>query len=233
MSSAVVKNLIEINEADFVDADGALLTWQDWPASALSHHDAACCRVAREWVVATDYAQLGGESVLAGPRWIRHRYPWGPSRWPIHWCEAVRRKTLDCGALAALAHEVFLARGVRSFPAQFVQQFSEDAARDWQRRWEGEEAPACWIKEDLIYHEGCAIVTDGDEIKVWDASAAWWVNPKQFGGYGCLLAVRIFDAQAEPATAYRWGAHRIAPNVWHKLERSRATSPEAPLLRRT
>ncbi|MFL6228384.1 MAG: hypothetical protein ACJ741_06360 [Pyrinomonadaceae bacterium] len=221
MSSAVDKGLIEINEADFVDAEGALRTWQDWPASALSHHDAACCRVAREWVVMTDYAQLGGESVLAGPRWIRHRYPWGPSRWPMHWCEAVRRKTLDCGALAALAHEVFLERGVRSFPAQFVQQFSEDAARDWQRRWEGEQAPAGWIKEDLIYHEGCAVITNGDEIKVWDASAGWWVNPRQFGGYGALLAVRIFGPQAEPGAAYRWGAHRIAPNVWQKLDRSR------------
>jgi hypothetical protein len=221
MSSAVDKGLIEINETDFVDADGALRTWQGWPASTLSHHGAACCRVAREWVVATDYAQLGGESALAGPRWIRHRYPWGPSRWPIHWCEAVRRKTLDCGALAALAHEVFLARGVRSFPAQLIQQFSEDAARDWQRRWEGEQAPASWIKEDLIYHEGCAVVTAADEIKVWDASAGWWVNPRQPGGYGGLLALRIFDAQAEPETAYRWGAHRVAPNVWQKLERSR------------
>lgn len=221
MSSAVVKNLIEINEAGFVDTEGALRTWQDWPASALSHHGEACCRVAREWVVATDYAQLGGESPLAGPRWIRQRYPWGPSRWPLNWCEAVRRKSLDCGALAALSHEVFLARGVRSFPAQFVQHFSEDAARDWQRRWEGEDAPSGWIREDLIYHEGCAVLTAGEEIKVWDASAGWWVNPRQPGGYGGLLAIRIFDTQVEPGTAYRWGAHTIAPNVWQKLERSR------------
>ncbi len=222
MSSAVVKNLIEINEADFVDADGALKLWQDWPASTLSHHGAACCRVAREWVVATDYAQLGGESVLAGPRWIRHRYPWGPSRWPIHWCEAVRRKTLDCGALAALAHVVFLARGVRSFPAQFIEQFTEDAARDWQSRWADEETPSDWIKGDLIYHEGCAVVTAGQELKVWDPTASWWVNAKQFGGYHGVLAVRIFDAQAETGTAYRWGEHTILPNVWNKLERAKS-----------
>jgi hypothetical protein len=227
MSSAVVKNSIEINEADFADADGALKLWQDWPASTLSHHGAACCRVAREWVVATDYAQLGGESLLAGPRWIRHRYPWGPSRWPLHWCEAVRRKTLDCGALAALAHEVFLARGVRSFPAQFVEQFTEDATRDWRSRWSDEQTPADWIKEDLIYHEGCAVVTAGQEIKVWDPTAAWWVNTRQFGGYHGVLAVRIFDAQAGPGTAYRWGAHTIVPNVWQKLERARATSAGA------
>ena len=221
MSSAVDSELIEINETDFIGADRALKNWEHWPASTISHHGRPCCRVAREWVLATDYAQLGGESPLSGPRWLRHRYPWGPSRWPIHWCEAVRQKRLDCGALAALAHEVFTARGVRSFPAQFVQQFSEDAARDWQRRWEADEAPAHWISEDLIYHEGCAVVSGGEEIKVWDSSTGWWVNPRQFGGYGCLLAVRIFDAQAEPGTAYRWGARTVSPNVWLKLKRDR------------
>lgn len=221
MSSAVVKGCIEFNETDFVDTEGALKAWEHWPASSISHHGEACCRVAREWVLATDYAQGGGESPLTGPRWLRQRYPWGPSRWPIHWCEAVRRKTLDCGALAALSHEVFLARGVRSFPAQFVQQFTEDATRDWQSRWAEDQTPAEWIREDLIYHEGCAVLTSGQEIKVWDSTAAWWVNTKQFGGYHGVLAIRIFDAQAEPGTAYQWGAHTVVPNVWQRLPRSR------------
>lgn len=221
MSLAVGKGILEINESDFVDAGAALEKWQHWPASTLSHHGRACCNIAREWILSTDYSQLGGGSVLTGPRWIRHRYTWGPSRWPIHWCEAVRQKTLDCGALAAIAHEVFGARGVRSFPAQFIQQFSEDATRDWKERWEGEEAAPNWILEDLIYHEGCAVLTGTDEIKVWDASAGWWVNPKQFGGYGGLLAIRVFDAQAGPQTAYRWGAHSVVPNVWQKVERAR------------
>jgi hypothetical protein len=221
MSLAVGRGLIEINETDFVDAGGALEKWQHWPASTISHHGPACCRIAREWILSMDYAQLGGGSLLAGPRWLRHRYPWGPSRWPIHWCEAVRQKSLDCGALAALSHEVFCARGVGSFPAQFIQQFSEDATRDWGKRWEGAETPANWIKEDLIYHEGCAVVAGDGEIKVWDASAGWWVNPKQFGGYGGLLAIRIFDAQAGPEAVYRWGSHVVAPNVWQKLERAR------------
>jgi hypothetical protein len=221
MSLAVGKGFVEINETDFVDAGGALEKWQNWPHSAISHHGAACCRVAREWVVSMDYAQLGGGSLLAGPRWLRSKYKWGPSQWPIHWCEAVRRETLDCGALAALAHEVFLARGVRSFPAQFIEQFTEDATQDWHSRWADEQTPAEWIREDLIYHEGCAVVTAGQELKVWDSTASWWVNTKQFGGYHGLLALRIFDAEARPGTAYRWGTHAIAPNVWQKIERAR------------
>ena len=221
MSLAVGKGLFEINESDLADAGAAVEKWQHWPASTLSHHGLACCRIAREWILSIDYSQLGGESPLAGPRWIRHRYTWGPSRWPIHWCEAVRRKTLDCGALAALAHEVFDARGVKSFPAQFIQQFSEDATRDWKCRWDGEETAAGWIMDDLIYHEGCAVLAGEREVKVWDASAGWWINPKQFGGYGGLLAIRIFDAQAGPETTYHWGPHAIVPNVWQKIERAR------------
>lgn len=221
MSLAVGKGLIEINETDFVDAGGALEKWQHWAASTISHHGEACCRIAREWILAMDYAQLGGASVLAGPRWIRHRYPWGPSSWPIHWCEAVRQKRLDCGALAALAHEVFLARGVRGFPAQFIEQFTEDATRDWQSCWADEKTPSDWIREDLIYHEGCAVEVGEGEIKLWDPTASWWINPKQFGGYHGVLAVRIFDARAEPGAVYRWGAHAVAPNVWQKIARAR------------
>ena len=175
MSLAVGKGLIEIDETDFVDAGGALEKWRDWPASTISHHGEACCEIARRWAVAMDYSQLGGASLLTGPRWLRSKYKWGPSGWPIHWCEAVRRKTLDCGALAALARELFLARGVRSFQAQFIEQFTEDAARDWNSRWSEEQTPSEWIRDDLIYHEGCAVVTSGREIKVCDSTATWWV----------------------------------------------------------
>ncbi|HYN88091.1 MAG TPA: hypothetical protein VER55_06155 [Ardenticatenaceae bacterium] len=222
MSLVVGKRAIEINEVDFVDAEGALEAWQSWPASTISHHGRPCCDIARQWLLSMDHSQLGGGNVLAGPRWVRHKYKWGPSPWPIHWCEAVRRKTLDCGALAHIAHEIFSARGVQSFPAQLIQQFSEDATRDWSERWKGETCAPNWIREDLIYHEGCAIVAgghNGPEIKLWDASAGWWINPRQYGGYSGLLAVRIFDARPEPDKTLRWDTHTLQPNVWQKLQR--------------
>jgi hypothetical protein len=158
--------LIEINESDFINVAAAMERWQPSPASSLSDHGGRCCRLAREWVVAYDFSQLGGAPSLTGPRWIRHRYAWGPSRWPLHWCEAVREKTLDCGALAALAREVFAARGVESFPAQFIQQFSAEAARHWQKKWEGAGCAVRWIDDELIYHEGCAVLIGGHELKL-------------------------------------------------------------------
>ncbi|HYN86449.1 MAG TPA: hypothetical protein VER32_14460 [Pyrinomonadaceae bacterium] len=212
-----MNELMVVGGADLAGARAAIERWESCPASTITHHGRLCCRVAREWVFAADYAQLNGEHPLTGPRWIRQRYTWGPSRWPISWCEAVERKTLDCGALAAITHEVFAARGVTSYPAQFIQQYSEVSARHWRKKWEGDEVPTNWISDDLIYHEGCAVVTGGDEIKVWDSSAGWWVNPKQFGGYGGLLALRVCGSPPD-VSSFKWGEHRVAPNRWQQIE---------------
>lgn len=217
MSLAEGRELFGMSGADFADTRSAIERWQNCPASVITHHGRLCCRVAREWVFATDHAQLNGESPLTGPRWIRQRYKWGPSRWPLSWCEAVERKTLDCGALAAITQEVFAARGVRSFPAQFIQQYDTGSARHWQKKWEGEEVSTHWIGEDLIYHEGCAVVVRDKEIKVWDSSAGWWVNPRQFGGYGGVLALRV--CAPEPLTL-KWGEHRVDAGRWQKIERA-------------
>lgn len=191
--------------------------WQDFPVSRISHHGTTCCEIAREWLNAMDYSQLNAGSIYAGPRWIRQRYDWGPTKWQIHWCEAVRQTALDCGAQSALADEVFTARGVKSYPVQLVQEFSKDATRQWSTRWNGAATSDFWINEHLIYHEGCAVETgDGNEIKIWDASAAWWINPKQFGGYGGLRAVRLF-ASSDDFSEFKWSEHRISANVWQDI----------------
>jgi hypothetical protein len=194
--------------------------WQDFPHSALAHHGEGCCDVAREWVLAMDFAQLNGSDLASGPRWMRQKYKWGPTAWPIHWCDAVSRDTLDCGAHAALAQEAFTARGLTSFPAQFVQQYSKDATSQWLKKWTDDDVSCHWIDGDVIYHEGVALLVDGDEeIKLWDASAGWWINPRQQPqGYGSLLAVRVFaQGQFGGGDGLRWGEHRIQPGVWHEF----------------
>lgn len=219
MSLAEVK--IEFDETAFADTRAAMQKWETFPASTISHHGAQCCDIAREWVLSTDYSQLNAGDPLTGPRWLRHKYTWGPSTWPIHWCEAVEQKTLDCGALAALSQEVFAARGVKSYHAQLIQQYSEDATRQWAEKWNGGDASVHWIKEDLIYHEGSAVVVRDNQIRLWDPSAGWWVNPRQSGGYGGLLALRVFAPQHNAPSEFVWGTQRITPNKWQKIERVR------------
>jgi hypothetical protein len=217
---SLAEDKIEFDETDFVDTGAAIQKWEHFPVSTISHHGEQCCLIAREWVLSTDYSQLNASNPLTGPRWIRQKYTWGPSVWPIHWCEAVEQKTLDCGALAAISQEVFAARGVRSYHAQFIQQYTEDATRQWTKKW-NTDAALHWVKEDLIYHEGCAVVVRDNEIRLWDPSAGWWVNPKQSGGYGSMLALRIFAPQVNSATEFIWGTRRIFPNQWQKIERAR------------
>lgn len=219
MSLDAVKRALDASENDFVKTDTVFEKWQDFPISQISHHGGICCETAREWLSAMDFSNLNGGSVLTGPRWIRQRYNWGPTRWQIHWCEAIRQKALDCGALAALAHEVFTMRGVESYRVQFVQQFNEDATKQWSQRWDGEEVSVYWIDQDLIYHEGCAVLTGEKEIKIWDASAAWWINPKQFGGYAGLLALRLSDTSHD-SSVFNWGENRIIANQWQKIEKT-------------
>ena len=99
--------------------------WENFPYSVLSHHGTACCDIGREWIRSMDFAQLNGADLTSGPRWLRAKYKWGPSPWPMHWCEVVRRETIDCGAHAALSREAFGARGLVAFPAQLVQKYSQ------------------------------------------------------------------------------------------------------------
>ena len=207
----------DLPDTDLLVVKVAALPYADWlhfPHSCISHHGTACCEMAREWLLNMDFSQLAGESVLTGPRWIRARYDWGPSAHPIHWCEVVRRKTLDCGALAALANECFTARDVRSFPAQFIQRYSTDATDHWADKWQQDDVSTHWIKDDVIYHEGCAVLTENGALKLWDASAAWWINPLQAAGYGSLAALRIIAPKLAADAAFQWGAHSVGLNKW-------------------
>jgi hypothetical protein len=206
------------NHSNYSNALGAAIEkWQNFPASAISHHGAACCQIAREWILAMDHSRLNGGDRLTGPRWIRQKYNWGPTKWSLYWCEAVEKKTLDCGALASLAHEVFTARGVLSFPTQLIQQFNPEATAQWEKKWLDDEASLHWLTDELIYHEGCAVVTDINRVKIWDASAGWWIDPKLTEGYGSLLAVRICAPPRLSNVGLNWGQHRLAPNQWQRL----------------
>jgi hypothetical protein len=207
--------ITETNSNGFQQTSDVFEKWKDWYPSQISHHGKMCCEIAREWLTSQDFSESGGSSLLTGPRWLRQRFNWGASSFPIYWCEAVRKKTLDCGALAAFAHEVFMARGVKSYRIQLVQKFSEVATNQWTSSWnESDGLPLRWIDNDLIYHEGCAIAVGDGKIKVWDASAGWWINANSGDGYGSLTAIRL---SAESGRTFEWETHRLVANQWQKI----------------
>ncbi|MBC9033902.1 hypothetical protein IAG41_16030 [Sphingomonas sp. JC676] len=188
--------------------------WTNFPNSHISHHGTACCDIAREWLLAFDFAQRNGGDILSGPRWMREHSDWGPSVWPIHWCEAVDVKIVDCGVHAAMAHAAFVARGIPAFRAQFVQRYNADAVASWRKNWSEAGASDHWIDGDAIYHEGNAVLVGDDSIKLWDGSAGWWINPRGETGYASLAAVRIEGDPDCFAGGLRWGERRIPLNEW-------------------
>ena len=212
---------LEVFETVCPALQAAIEDWQDFPASELSDHGAPCCHIAREWLLAMDYSQTPAADPLTGPRWIRQRVTWGPSRWPLYWCDAVESKTLDCGALAALAKEAFSARDVTTYTAQFIQQYTRGDSCHWYRSWERAEAPVHWIQGELVYHEACAVVVCESEIRIWDPTASWWVDPKQVTGYSGVLAARVLIPQRDVPRSFDWGTHRLLPNEWQSLQYER------------
>jgi hypothetical protein len=216
--------LVEANSAASLALDEqrapASQRWEDFPYSQLSHHGAPCCEVAREWVLAMDFAQLNGADLSSGPRWLRARYKWGPSPWPMHWCQVVRLKTIDCGAHASLSREIFRARGQTAYPAQLVQRYSEDATGQWREKWGQEQVSCHWLDGEHIYHEATALLIGDSEVKIWDASSASWIDGAQTGaGYGSVVAVRLF-VEDHPDRPLVWGDHKLSANVWNQLAKA-------------
>lgn len=192
--------------------------WTHFPVSELSHHGQACCETARHWFSGMDFAQLNNGGVMSGPRWIRRKYEWGPSAWPLHWCDALNAKVIDCGAHSALAHEAFEARGLTAFRAQFVQAYDERAIDQWRTRWGEDEASDHWLGDDYIYHEGNALLVGAGEVKLWDGSAATWLNANQTSGYGSVIAVRLKSPSSQDNLSHvTWGHHRLHFNEWQDL----------------
>ena len=195
-------------------------TWKDWEPSRIAHHGRACCEISREWIINTDLSSLNGANPLTGPRWLRHRFEWGPGTYPLYWCELPAKSVLDCGILAAISFEIFVHRGVPTFRAQLIQEFADSASTHWRRAWENDRAHTSWIDGRLIYHEGCAVMVRPNELKLWDSSAGWWVDPKAVRGYGSVLAVRIAANSNQPL---RWGDHELIPREWTELTAETAT----------
>lgn len=185
--------------------------WFGFEPSRLSHHDDACCRHAKAWFLAMDHShQLSGESPAT---WIRRRFDWGPSPWPLHWCETVRSEQLDCGALADLARESFINRGQDVLSCQAIQRFNSAAVRQWRTVWERAGFSPRWAHRDSAYHELCGVVQD-DRIRLWDPTDNVWIDPSAKPGYGCLIALKLNIERATDYQSLSWGTLTLPLSAW-------------------
>jgi len=143
----------------------------------------------------------------------------------------VEEKYLDCGALAFLSKSVFAARSVNSYTVQLIQQYTELTTYQWSRKWTDHAASTHWIHGALIYHELCGVEITPNEIKVWDSSAACWINANQKTGYGAVLAICIRNHNPKSAERFTWGEHLVTTDQWHILRSRQHLAPTIHLVK--
>ena len=162
--------------------------------SKISHHNSLCCRRAKSWLLAIDHANSFVSDGYDPPVWLRRQFGWAPHKWPIYWCQIPLSKELDCGSLAALATELFIARGVEAYQVQLALEYPSEAISVWQETWQASLGHSDWISSSVCYHEACALPTK-NEVDLWDPTEGRWMT--KIGGvpqrYGQLLAIRIVD----------------------------------------
>ena len=147
-------------------------------------------------------------TAIAAPTFLSRRYKWGPTAWPIAWCEAVRAHAIDCGVFSAFARVVLSGQGVECYSAQVMQLFCWETTAHWRQRWAGHPGAFNWIDDELVYHEVVIVVID-DVAEVFDPSDGQWLSPGVTTGYGAVVAIR-----SECPKSLSWGRHTLSMDQW-------------------
>jgi hypothetical protein len=196
------------------------MQWIEHPSSSIVMHDAQCCERARTWFLAWARSmeiRTLSRFRIAAPSWLSQRFKWGPSLWPISWCEVVRTKVIDCGVFAALAREIFTAQGHLAHPAQALISYNSVCTHHWQDLWMrgirdlrkkgGEIFP--WIGSEVVYHELVLLELDDGRARVYDSTWGHWYEPQPWTGFGSLLALRT-----ECPRLLHWGGKSLSCGEW-------------------
>lgn len=206
------------------ESDKLFDRWVEHPSSSIVHHDRPCCDEARLWFLAYAKSVEASQAIhtrIKPPHWLGQLFTWGPSAWPIAWCQIPREKTLDCGVFAALAREVFQAQGVVAHPAQALIRYNEACTDHWKDLWKSgskkmdkrqsrELFP--WIGDEVVYHEICVLELPGRDAKVYDSTFGFWIEPEKRDGFRGVLAIRT-----ESPRLLRWGGKILSFGEWVTL----------------
>lgn len=186
--------------------------WSDLSRSEIWSHQNDCCRLARRWFLAMDRSKLLYGDLSSPPAWLKERFHWGPSAWPIYWCHVVNQEHVDCGVLAALCREIFDERQLVNWHVQIVQQYPTHVIDNWRAKWISEGGNPAWIENDIVYHETCALYLGNSKIQIWDPTDCSWLVPQNVGSYGAVVAVRVWTEG--PMTGLSWEGRDIGYRRW-------------------
>ena len=179
------------------------LPFADRPISTIAEHPGGCCTAARRWLLAMATGQ--GTSVA----WVGEQIPWGPSTWPVHWCELLDSPQGDCGVQAAVADHCLRANGHAVRRVQMVLRYSPDELAQWAGMWGRSDSRTHWIDGGLCYHE--AVAVGEAEVRILDATdPITWT-----AGADGLVALRI---DGPDGASVRWEDHQVPLGQWLRLD---------------
>lgn len=182
--------------------------WRSQPPSRIgSHSSGECCSLARSWLQGMASSHVEDENA----RWVRERWEWGPNRWPVHWCEAARADSLDCGALADISalHLDAIGRSYRR--VQAIMEYPESDVRHWARMWQARGIASNWIHGSLIYHEVLGVSDTKGSIAFWDPSGPGWLPQLSVGEAGRVVAVKVHGGGTD---TWVWGSVNLTSGEW-------------------
>jgi len=160
--------------------------------SVISSHDANCCNTARAWFESIDAAYCR-KSDSRYPEWVQKEFSWKPSNWPIYWCEATQMDGFDCGVFAAIVRHLLTTKGHCVIPVQLIENFNEQNVINWESQWRQAKANTNWICDSKSYHEAVGVISDEDELNVWDPIDQGEITPPNSEGYGQVTHIRPIE----------------------------------------
>lgn len=182
--------------------------------SAIGCHGEGCCRDALAWLRGMDGASSYRDGRWLPPTWLREKYEWGPTAWPLHWCSVPEMERLDCGALAALAVQLYRLRGQSAARVQLALHYPSHVVEQWSRMWQREALSANWIVGELCYHEVCGVV-EGVDVLLWDPTENRWLDPplSPNDAFASVAALKVAEGVAGDRTLH-WGGIPISCGQW-------------------
>lgn len=186
--------------------------------STILHHQEDCCRTALAWLHGVDASHCYHRTQWYPPTWIRKKYNWGPIQWPIYWCDLPNAEQLDCGALAALAVNLYQLRQKSAVSVQMALHYPTHATEQWRNMWERQGVNASWISGEYCYHEACGIL-EGQELLLWDPTESRWIDPPSslHEIFASVVALRVYLPENVPAQTVKWNTITIHTGIWNNL----------------